>query len=109
MTRYGKLFPEIFFEKFIHFELSSQINTKIKEVEYSINNQQFLIDKLQKIQMLFFIIFFILLNIFVKAFSFTANKLWPFIFAIAFVYTFAYLDDLIPPLKYDFNINCIRF
>ena len=48
---FGIRFPEICFEKFINFELSSQIYIKIKELEYLLKNQQFLIDYIQKIQL----------------------------------------------------------
>ena len=51
MTRFGFRFPEICFEKFINFELSSQIYIKIKEIEYLLKNQQFLIAYIQKIQL----------------------------------------------------------
>ena len=51
MIRFGIRFPEICFEKFINFELSSQIYIKIKELEYLLKNQQFLIDYIQKIQL----------------------------------------------------------
>ena len=51
MIRFGISFPEICSEKFINFELSSQIYIKIKELEYRLKNQQFLIDYIQKIQL----------------------------------------------------------
>ena len=51
MIRFGIRFPEICFENFINFELSSQIYIKIKELEYLLKNQQFLIDYIQKIQL----------------------------------------------------------
>ena len=52
MIRFGIRFPEICFEKFINFELSSQIYIKIKELDYLLKNQQFLIDYIQKIQLI---------------------------------------------------------
>ena len=51
MIRFGIRFPEISFEKFINFELSSQIYIKIKKLDYQLKNQQFLIDYIQKIQL----------------------------------------------------------
>ena len=51
MIRFGIRFPEVCFEKFINFELSSQIYIKIKELNYLLKNQQFLIDYIQKIQL----------------------------------------------------------
>ena len=51
MIRFGIRFPEICFENFINFELSSQIYIKIKELDYLLKNQQFLIDHIQKIQL----------------------------------------------------------
>ena len=51
MIRFGIRFPEICYEKFINFELSSQIYIKIKELEYLLEIQQFLIDYIQKIQL----------------------------------------------------------
>ena len=48
MIRFGIRFPEICFEKFINFELSSQIYIKIKELDYMLKNQQFLIDIYKK-------------------------------------------------------------
>ena len=51
MIRFGIRFPEICFEKFISYELSSQIYIKIKELDYLFKNQQFLIDYIQKIQL----------------------------------------------------------
>ena len=65
--RFRIRFSEIFFEKFTNFELSSQIYIKIKEFDYLLKNQQFIIDYIQKnsidlmrklIDMLFVIIFF---------------------------------------------------
>ena len=40
MIRFGILFPEICVEKFINFELSSQIYVKIKDLDYLLRNQQ---------------------------------------------------------------------
>ena len=51
IIRFGIRFPEICFEKFINFKLSSQFYIKIKELEYLLKNQQFLIDYIQKIQL----------------------------------------------------------
>ena len=51
MIRFGIRFPEICFEKFINFELSSQFYIKIKELDYLLKNQQFLINYIQKIQL----------------------------------------------------------
>ena len=51
MIRFGIRFPEVCFEKFVNFELSSQIYIKIKELDYLLKNQQFLIDYIQKIQL----------------------------------------------------------
>ena len=51
MIRFEIRFPEICFEKFINFELSSQIYIKIKELDYLLKNQQFLNDYLQKIKL----------------------------------------------------------
>ena len=51
IIRFGIRYPEICFEKFINFELSSQIYIKIKELDYLLKNQQFLIDYIQKIQL----------------------------------------------------------
>ena len=52
MIRFGIRFSEICFEKFINFELSSQIYIKIKKFDYLLKNQQFLIDYIQKIQLI---------------------------------------------------------
>ena len=52
MIRFGIGFPEICFEKFINFELSSQVYIKIKKIDYLLKNQQFLIDNIQKIQLI---------------------------------------------------------
>ena len=49
LIRFGIRFPEVCFEKFVNFELSSQIYIKIKELDYLLKNQQFLIDYIQKI------------------------------------------------------------
>ena len=49
MIRFGIRFPQICFEKFINFELTYQIYIKIKELDYLLKNQQFLIDYIQKI------------------------------------------------------------
>ena len=49
LIRFGIRFPEIWFEKFINFELSSQSYIKIKELVYLLKNQQFLIDYIQKL------------------------------------------------------------
>ena len=103
MIRFGIRFPEICFEKFINFELSSQIYIKIKELEYLLKNQQFLITYIQKksinlmrrlAEMLLLLIFLILLFISAIFLIFTANNFCSIIFAIAFVYIFTYLDDL---------------
>ena len=51
LIRFGIKFPEVCFEKFVNFELSSQIYIKIKELDYLLKNQQFLIDFIQKIQL----------------------------------------------------------
>ena len=51
LIRFGIRFPEVCFEKFVNFELSSRIYIKIKEVDYLLKNQQFLIDYLQNIQL----------------------------------------------------------
>ena len=51
LIRFGIRFPEVCFEKFVNFELSSQIYIKIKELEYLLKNQQFLIDYIPKIQL----------------------------------------------------------
>ena len=45
---FGIRFPEICFEKIINFELSSLIYIKIKELDYLLENQHFLIDYKQK-------------------------------------------------------------
>ena len=52
LIRFGIRFPEVCFEKFVNFELSSQIDIKIKELDYLLKNQQFLIDYTQKIQLI---------------------------------------------------------
>ena len=105
MIRFGIRFPEICFEKFIKIELSSQIYIKIKELEYLLKKQQFLIDYIQEksvnlmrrlAEMLLLLIFLLLLLISAIFLTFTANNFWSFIFAIAFVYIFTYLEDLIP-------------
>ena len=44
LIRFGIRFPEVCFEKFVNFELSSQIYIKIRELDYLLKNQQFLID-----------------------------------------------------------------
>ena len=49
MIRFGIRYPDICFEKFINFELSSQIYIKFKKIDYILKNQQFLIDYIQKI------------------------------------------------------------
>ena len=51
LIRFGIRFPEVCFEKFVNSELSSQIYIKIKELDYLLKNQQFLIDYIQKIQL----------------------------------------------------------
>ena len=51
LIRFGIRFPEVCFEKFVNFELSSQIYIKIKELDYLLKNQQFLINYIQKIQL----------------------------------------------------------
>ena len=105
MIRFGIRFPNISFEKFINFELSSQIHIKIKELDYLLKNQQFLINYIQKksinlmrrlAEMLLLLIFLLLFFKSAIVFIFTANNFWSFIFAIAFVYTFTYLEDLGP-------------
>ena len=105
MIRFGIKFPDICFEKFINFELSSQIHIKIKELDYLLKNQQFLINYIQKksinlmrrlaelLLLLIFLLFFFKSAI---VFIFTANKFWSFFFAIAFVYIFTYLENLSP-------------
>ena len=47
-------------------------------------------------EMLLLLIFFLLLLISAIFLIFTANNFWSFIFAIAFVYIFTYLEDLSP-------------
>ena len=105
MIRFGIRFPEKCFEKFINFELSSQIYIKIKELEYLLKNQQFVIDYIQKnsvnlmrklAEMLLLSFFLLLLLISAIFLIFTANNFWSFVFAIAFVYIFTYLEDLNP-------------
>ena len=105
MIRFGIRFPEICFEKFIKFEFSSQMYIKIKDLEYLLKKQQFFIDNIQKnsvnlmrrlAEMLLLIIFLLLLLISAKFPIFTANNFWSFIFAIAFVFIFTYLEDLKP-------------
>ena len=49
MIRYEIMFPDICFEKFINFELSSQIYIKTKELDYLLKNQPFPIDYIQKV------------------------------------------------------------
>ena len=51
LIRFGISFPEFCLENFINFKLSSQIYRKIKELDYLLKNQQFLIDYIQKIQL----------------------------------------------------------
>ena len=51
LIRFGIRFPEVCFEKFVNSELSSKIYIKIKELDYLLKNQQFLIDYIQKIQL----------------------------------------------------------
>ena len=105
MIRFGIRYPEICFEQFINFELSSQIYIKIKELEYLLKNLQFPIDYIQKksvnlmrrtAEMLLLLIFPLLLLISAIFLIFTANNFSSFIFAIAFVYIFTYLEDLSP-------------
>ena len=50
LSRFGIRFREICFEKLNHFELSSHIYIKTKELDYLLKNQQFLTDNIQKIQ-----------------------------------------------------------
>ena len=50
LIRFGIRFPEICFQKFINFKLSSQSYMKIKELDYLFKNQQFLFDYIQKLQ-----------------------------------------------------------
>ena len=45
MIRFGIIFPEICFENFIYFELSSQFYVKIKNLDYLHRNQQFFCPK----------------------------------------------------------------
>ena len=45
MIRFELIFPEIYFEKFKNFELSSQNYVKIKELDYLLRNQQFFCPK----------------------------------------------------------------
>ena len=52
LSRFGIRFPEICFEKFNNFELSSHIYINIKKLDYLLKNQQFLIDYIQKIQLI---------------------------------------------------------
>ena len=52
LIRFGIRFAEICFEKFINFELFSQIYIKIKELDYLLKNQLFSIDNIQKIQLI---------------------------------------------------------
>ena len=49
LIRFGIRFPKVCFEKFVNFELSSQIYIKIKELDHLLKNQQFLLDYIQKI------------------------------------------------------------
>ena len=51
MIKFGIRYPEICFEKLINFELSSQIYIKIKELDYLLKNQQFVINYIKKIQL----------------------------------------------------------
>ena len=44
LIRFGIRFPEVCFEKFVNFELSSQIYINIKELDYLLKSQQILID-----------------------------------------------------------------
>ena len=81
----------------------SKFTKKIKELDYLLKNQQFLIDYIQKIQLtwwknlqrccLFAILLWLLSAIFLIL---TANTFWSFVFSIAFVYIFTYLEDLRP-------------
>ena len=101
LIRFGIRFPEVCFENFVIFELSSQIYIKIKELDYLLKNQQFLtknsINLMKKVaEMLLLLIFFLLLLISAIFLIFTANNFWSFIFAIASVYIFTYLEDLSP-------------
>ena len=50
LIRFGIRLPNFCFEKVINFELSSKIYIKIKELDYLLENQQFLIDYIQKFQ-----------------------------------------------------------
>ena len=51
LIRFGIRFSEICLEKFVNFELSSQIYLKIKKLYFLLKNQQLLIDYIQKIQL----------------------------------------------------------
>ena len=51
LIRFGTRLPEISFENFTNFELSSQIYIEIKELDYLLRNQQILTDYIQKIQL----------------------------------------------------------
>ena len=87
-------FPEVRYEKFVNFNLSSQIYIKIKKLGYLLKN---LLDYIQKIaEMLILLVFILLLLISAIFLIFTAKNFWSFIFAIAFVYIFTYLEDLSP-------------
>ena len=48
LIRFGIRFPVICFEKLINFELFSQVIIKIKELDYLLKNQQFLINYIKK-------------------------------------------------------------
>ena len=49
VSRFGNILPDIRFENILNFELSRQIYIKIKEFEFLLSNQQFLIDYRQNI------------------------------------------------------------
>ena len=51
LIRFGIRFPEIWFKKFNKFELFSHIYIKIKELDYLLKNQHFLINYIQNIQL----------------------------------------------------------
>ena len=112
MTRFGIRFPEICFEKFIIFELSSQIYVKIKELDNQLKSQQFSLITYQKFNYLdekicreaTCLLFFLLLKSAIFH-IFASNNFRSFISAIAFVCIFTYLEDLSPEkcllIKYD--------
>ena len=50
LMRFGIRFPEVFFEKLINVDLSSQTYIKIKELVHQLKNQQFIIDYNKKIE-----------------------------------------------------------